>query len=187
MSIYDTLNPQQKEAVQTTDGPLLILAGAGSGKTRVLTHRIVYLIEEMGVNPWNILAITFTNKAAGEMRERVDKLVGFGADQIWVSTFHSTCVRILRRFVDRLGFGTNFTIYDADDQKTVMKGICKRLNIDTKQLSEKTLLNYISAAKDELISVREYETTSVGDFRKTTIAKVYREYQEMRWILTTVS
>ena len=178
MSIYDTLNPQQKEAVQTTDGPLLILAGAGSGKTRVLTHRIVYLIEEMGVNPWNILAITFTNKAAGEMRERVDKLVGFGADQIWVSTFHSTCVRILRRFADRLGYGTNFTIYDTDDQKTVMKGVCKRLNVDTKQLSEKTLLNYISSAKDELIDVREYETKAAGDFRKSTIAKVYREYQE---------
>jgi DNA helicase-2/ATP-dependent DNA helicase PcrA len=178
MSIYDTLNPEQKEAVQTTDGPLLILAGAGSGKTRVLTHRIVYLIEEMGVNPWNILAITFTNKAAGEMRERVDKLVGFGADQIWVSTFHSTCVRILRRYIDKLGFGTNFTIYDTDDQKTVMKGICKRLNVDTKQLSERTLMSYISSAKDELIGVREYELSAMGDYRKTTVAKVYREYQE---------
>ncbi len=178
MSIYDTLNPEQKEAVQTTDGPLLILAGAGSGKTRVLTHRIVYLIEEMGVNPWNILAITFTNKAAGEMRERVDKLVGFGADQIWVSTFHSTCVRILRRYIDKLGFGNNFTIYDTDDQKTVMKGICKRLNVDTKQLSERTLMSYISSAKDELIDVREYELSAMGDYRKTTVAKVYREYQE---------
>ncbi|MBQ2101858.1 MAG: UvrD-helicase domain-containing protein, partial [Lachnospiraceae bacterium] len=157
MSIYDSLNPEQFQAVQTTDGPLLILAGAGSGKTRVLTHRIVYLIEEKGVNPWNILAITFTNKAAGEMRERVDKLVGFGADQIWVSTFHSTCVRILRRYIDRLGFGTNFTIYDTDDQKTVMKGVCKRLNIDTKQLPERQLMNAISSAKDELISVHEYE------------------------------
>lgn len=178
MSIYDSLNPEQREATQTVDGPLLILAGAGSGKTRVLTHRIVYLIEEMGVNPWNILAITFTNKAAGEMRERVDNLVGFGADQIWVSTFHSTCVRILRRYIDRLGFGTNFTIYDTDDQKTVMKGICKRLNIDTKQLSERTLMNYISSAKDELISVREYEISAAGDYRKSTVAKVYREYQE---------
>ena len=178
MSIYDTLNPEQKEAVQTTDGPLLILAGAGSGKTRVLTHRIVYLIEEMGVNPWNILAITFTNKAAGEMRERVDKLVGFGADQIWVSTFHSTCVRILRRYIDKLGFGNNFTIYDTDDQKTVMKGICKRFNVDTKQLSERTLMSYISYAQDELIDVREYELSAMGDYRKTTVAKVYREYQE---------
>lgn len=178
MSIYDTLNEEQKEAACHGEGPLLILAGAGSGKTRVLTHRIVYLIEEMGINPWNILAITFTNKAAGEMRERVDRLVGFGADQIWVSTFHSSCVRILRRFIDRLGFGTNFTIYDTDDQKTVMKGICKRLNVDTKQLSERTLMGYVSSAKDELVSVREYEISAAGDFRKSTIAKVYREYQE---------
>ena len=178
MSIYDTLNREQMEATRHVDGPLLILAGAGSGKTRVLTHRIVYLIEEMGVNPWNILAITFTNKAAGEMRERVDQLVGFGADQIWVSTFHSTCVRILRRFIDKLGFGNNFTIYDTDDQKTVMKGVCKRLNVDTKQLSERTLMGYVSSAKDELINVREYEISAAGDFRKSTIAKVYREYQE---------
>ena len=132
MSIYDTLNEQQKEAVLYTEGPLLILAGAGSGKTRVLTHRIAYLIEEMGVNPWNILAITFTNKAAGEMRERVDKLVGFGSESIWVSTFHSTCVRILRRNIDLLGYDTNFTIYDTDDQKTLMKDVCKLLQIDTK-------------------------------------------------------
>ena len=121
MSIYDTLNTEQREAVFHTEGPVLILAGAGSGKTRVLTHRIAYLIEEKGVNPWNIMAITFTNKAAGEMRERVDKIVGFGAESIWVSTFHSSCVRMLRRFIDRLGYDTNFTIYDADDQKTLMK------------------------------------------------------------------
>ena len=120
MSIYDTLNEQQKDAVLHTEGPVLILAGAGSGKTRVLTHRIAYLIEEKGVNPWNIMAITFTNKAAGEMRERVDKLVGFGSESIWVSTFHSSCVRILRRYIDRLGYDTNFVIYDADDQKSVM-------------------------------------------------------------------
>jgi DNA helicase-2/ATP-dependent DNA helicase PcrA len=178
MSIYDTLNIEQREATEHVDGPLLILAGAGSGKTRVLTHRIVYLIEEIGVNPWNILAITFTNKAAEEMRERVDRLVGFGADQIWVSTFHSACVRILRRHIDRIGFGTNFTIYDADDQKTVMKRIIKRLNIDTKQFSDKTFLNAISSAKDELISVADYEIDAMGDFRKSLIAKVYREYQE---------
>ena len=122
----------QQEAVFHTEGPLLILAGAGSGKTRVLTHRIAYLIDEKGVNPWNILAITFTNKAAGEMRERVDNIVGFGSEQIWVSTFHSACVRILRRFADHLGYGRNFVIYDADDQKSVVKEICKRLNIDTK-------------------------------------------------------
>ncbi len=121
MNIYDTLNPEQKEAVLQTEGPVLILAGAGSGKTRVLTHRIAYLIDEKGVNPWNIMAITFTNKAAGEMRERVDKIVGFGSESIWVSTFHSSCVRILRRYIDRLGYENNFTIYDTDDQKSLMK------------------------------------------------------------------
>ena len=123
MSIYDTLNDRQQEAVFHTEGPLLILAGAGSGKTRVLTHRIAWLIDQIGVNPWNILAITFTNKAAGEMRERVDQIVGFGSESIWVSTFHSMCVRILRRYIDRLGYDTNFTIYDADDQKTLI--ICR--------------------------------------------------------------
>ena len=136
MSIYDTLNEQQREAVFHTEGPLLILAGAGSGKTRVLTHRIAYLIEEQQVNPWNILAITFTNKAAGEMRERVDKLVGYGSESIWVSTFHSMCVRILRRHIDLLGYDTNFTIYDSDDQKTLMREVCKLLQVDTKMFRE---------------------------------------------------
>lgn len=178
MSIYDTLNREQKEAVMETEGPLLLLAGAGSGKTRCITHRIAYLIDECGVKPWNILAITFTNKAAGEMRERVDKLVGFGADQVWVSTFHSLCVRILRRHIDRLGFENGFTIYDADDQKTVMKGICRRLNIDTKTYKERALLGAISSAKDELISVREYELDAANDFGKAVYAKAYREYQE---------
>lgn len=178
MSIYDTLNREQKEAVMETEGPLLLLAGAGSGKTRCITHRIAYLIDECGVKPWNILAITFTNKAAGEMRERVDKLVGFGADQVWVSTFHSLCVRILRRHIDRLGFENGFTIYDADDQKTVMKGICKRLNIDTKTYKERALIGAISSAKDELISVREYELDAANDFGKAVYAKAYREYQE---------
>ncbi|MDE6640085.1 MAG: UvrD-helicase domain-containing protein [Acetatifactor sp.] len=178
MSIYDTLNREQKEAVLQTEGPLLLLAGAGAGKTRCLTHRIAYLIDEMGVKPWNILAITFTNKAAGEMRERVDNLVGFGADQVWVSTFHSLCVRILRRHIERIGFDNGFTIYDADDQKTVMKGICKRMNIDTKMYKEKALLGAISSAKDELISVREYELDAARDFGKAVYAKVYREYQE---------
>ena len=147
MSIYDTLNDRQKEAVLHTEGPLLILAGAGSGKTRVLTHRIAYLIEEKGVNPWNILAITFTNKAAGEMRERVDNLVGFGSESIWVSTFHSMCVRILRRHIEALGYATNFTIYDTDDQKTLMKDVCKLLEVDTKIYRERTLLSAISKAK----------------------------------------
>ncbi len=178
MSIYDTLNEEQKEAVMHTEGPLLLLAGAGSGKTRVLTHRIAYLIDEMGVNPWNILAITFTNKAAGEMRERVDNIVGFGADQIWVSTFHSACIRILRRHIDRIGYASNFTIYDTDDQKVLIKSICKRLDIDTKVHKERALMNAISSAKDELVNVTEYYLNAGGDYNKAIIAKVYREYQE---------
>ncbi len=177
MSIYDTLNREQKAAVMHTEGPLLILAGAGSGKTKALTHRIAYLIDEMGVNPWNILAITFTNKAAGEMRNRVDQLVGFGAGQVWVATFHATCMRILRRHIDRLGYGTNFTIYDTDDQKATIKAVCKKLEIDTKTYKERTLMSAISSAKDELIDVREYEIKAMGDYHKSVIAKVYREYQ----------
>ncbi|MBP3350843.1 MAG: UvrD-helicase domain-containing protein [Lachnospiraceae bacterium] len=177
MSIYDTLNKEQKEAVLTVEGPLLLLAGAGSGKTRVLTHRIAYMIDEIGVNPWHILAITFTNKAAGEMRERVDNLVGFGSEQIWVATFHSTCVKILRRHIDRLGFDNGFTIYDTDDQKAVIKDICKRFQIDTKQLKERAIMSAISSAKDELISPLEYEINAFGDFTKKKIASVYKEYQ----------
>lgn len=177
MSIYDTLNERQQEAVYHTEGPLLILAGAGSGKTRVLTHRIAYLIGEKGVNPWNILAITFTNKAAQEMRERVDKIVGFGAESIWVSTFHSTCVRILRRYIDRLGYDNNFTIYDTDDQKTLMKDICRRLDIDTKVYKERSLLAQISHAKDEMISPDEMEMNAGGDFNQRKVAGIYREYQ----------
>lgn len=160
-----------------TEGPVLILAGAGSGKTRVLTHRVAYLIDQMGVNPYQILAITFTNKAAGEMRERVDKIVGFGSEQIWVSTFHSTCVRILRRYIDRLGFDNNFTIYDTDDQKGVMKEICKKLQIDTKTLKERTILSAISAAKDELIDPVQYEMENGFDYNGSKIAKAYKEYQ----------
>lgn len=177
MSIYDTLNPPQKEAVFHTEGPLLILAGAGSGKTRVLTHRIACLMEEKGVNPWNILAITFTNKAAQEMRERVDKLVGMGAENIWVSTFHSACVRILRRHIDFLGFDNHFAIYDTEDQKTVIKEVCRRLNIDTKIYKERTLMAKISHAKDELISPEEMELNAGGDFNEKKIAAVYKEYQ----------
>ena len=178
MSIYDTLNEQQKEAVLHTEGPLLILAGAGSGKTRVLTHRIDYLIEEKGVNPWNILAITFTNKAAGEMRERVDNLVGFGSESIWVSTFHSMCVRILRRHIDLLGFDTNFTIYDTDDQKTLMKDICKLLQIDTKIFRERSLLAAISQAKNEMVTPEEFRIQAQGDFSRQKIASVYEEYEK---------
>ncbi len=177
MNIYDTLNAEQREAVFHTEGPLLILAGAGSGKTRVLTHRIAYLIEEKGINPWNILAITFTNKAAGEMRERVDDIVGFGSESIWVSTFHSTCVRILRRHIDRLGYDNNFTIYDSDDQKTLMKDVCKLLQIDTKTYRERTILSAISSAKDEMVTPEEYELNAYGDFSKKKIAEAYKEYE----------
>ena len=178
MSIYDTLNEKQRQAVVQTEGPVLILAGAGSGKTRVLTHRVAYLIDRAGVAPYHILAITFTNKAAGEMRERVDKIVGFGAEQIWVSTFHSTCVRILRRYIDRLGYDNHFTIYDTDDQKGIMKEVCKKLQIDTKMLKERTILNAISSAKDELIDPQEYEMQNGFDYNGSRIAKAYREYQE---------
>ncbi len=177
MSIYDTLNERQRQAVMQTDGPVLILAGAGSGKTRVLTHRVAYLIDRAGVAPYHILAITFTNKAAGEMRERVDKIVGFGAEQIWVSTFHSTCVRILRRYIDRLGYDNHFTIYDTDDQKGIMKEVCKKLQIDTKMLKERTILSAISSAKDELIDPQEYEMQNGFDYNGSRIAKAYREYQ----------
>lgn len=177
MSIYDKLNEPQREAVYHTDGPLLILAGAGSGKTRVLTHRIAYLIGERGVNPWNILAITFTNKAAEEMRQRVDNLVGFGAESVWVSTFHSACVRILRRFIDRLGYENHFTIYDTDDQKTLIKEVCRKVDVDTKVFKERSLLSAISSAKNEMILPDEFELNAGGDFAKMKIAKVYREYE----------
>ena len=178
MSIYDTLNPMQKEAVLHTEGPLLILAGAGSGKTRVLTHRVAYLIDEKQVNPWNILAITFTNKAAGEMRERVDQLVGFGAESIWVSTFHSTCVRILRRHIEYLGYTTNFSIYDSDDQKTLMKQVFKAMDVDTKQFKERSVLGTISSAKDKLIGPDEFLLNAGQDFRQRGIGEIYKEYQK---------
>ena len=178
MGIYDTLNEMQQEAVLCTEGPLLVLAGAGSGKTRVLTHRIAYLIEEKGVNPWNILAITFTNKAAGEMRERVDRLVGFGAESIWVSTFHSTCVRILRRHGALLGYTGNFTIYDSDDQKTLIRQILKALDLDPKLYKDRAMLGIISTAKNELIGPEEFEQTVSGDFRQKKAALVYQEYQK---------
>ncbi len=177
MSIYDTLNNKQKEAVVTTEGPVLILAGAGSGKTRALTHRIAYLIEEKQVAPWNILAITFTNKAAGEMRERVNKLVDYGADSIWVSTFHSMCVRILRRNIESLGFSTSFSIYDADDQKTLMRQTLKKLEMDPKIYKDKAVLSAISAYKDKLITPNEAAISASGDFRKMKVAEAYDYYQ----------
>lgn len=176
--LLDTLNKEQKEAVLCTEGPLLILAGAGSGKTRVITHRIAWLIEDKQVNPWNIMAITFTNKAAGEMRERVDELVGFGSESIWVSTFHSSCVRILRRYIDKIGYDNNFTIYDTDDQKTVIREICKRLNYDTKTLKERTLIAAISSAKNEMLTPEQLKKRAGDNFGEQRIAKVYQEYQE---------
>ncbi len=177
MGIYDTLNDQQKRGVFTTEGPVLLLAGAGSGKTRVLTHRIAYLIGKKGVNPYNIMAITFTNKAAKEMRERVDNLVGYGSEAVWVCTFHATCVRILRRFIDRLGYKTNFTIYDTDDQKSIVKDIIKRMNLDTKMYRERNVLSAISSAKDELVGPDEMLIRAGGNYAERKTAEIYLEYQ----------
>ena len=176
--ILQSLNSVQREAASCTEGPLLILAGAGSGKTRVLTHRIAYLIEEKRVNPWNIMALTFTNKAAQEMRNRVDRLVEFGAESIWVATFHSSCVRILRRYIDRLGYDNHFTIYDTDDQKSVIRKAVKELDLDPKQYREGPLLGVISAAKNEMIEPQDFETQAGGDFRMCQEAKIYKAYQK---------
>ena len=186
MSIYDTLNNEQREAVFCTEGPLLMLAGAGSGKTRSLTHRIAYLIEEKGVAPWNILAITFTNKAAQEMRERVDRIAGFGSDalvgygseDIWISTFHATCSRILRRHIDLLGYDRNFTIYDASDQKSLMKEVLKEMKIDTKQFPERSVMSEISSAKNEYKSPLDYRNEYGSNFRNQRIADIYEHYQK---------
>ncbi len=174
--IFDKLNPMQREAVTTVSGPALVLAGAGSGKTRALTHRIAYLIEE-GINPWNILAITFTNKAADEMRERVDRLVETGAESIWISTFHSMCVRILRRHIEYLGYGTDFTVYDSDDQRTLMRQVIKKLDKDPKQYRERGMLSIISGLKDKLIGPEEYSAGASWDFRQRNYAEIYAEYQ----------
>ncbi|WP_456276915.1 DNA helicase PcrA [Bacillus sp. AK128] len=170
------LNPAQQEAVKQTDGPLLIMAGAGSGKTRVLTHRIAYLMAEKEIAPWNILAITFTNKAAREMKDRVAKIVGGAADEIWISTFHSMCVRILRRDIDRLGFSRNFTILDTTDQLSVIKNVLKDQNVDTKKFEPRSLLGSISGAKNELVTPEEYNKSATGPY-ESVVAKVYEEYQ----------
>lgn len=174
--LLNGLNPEQKNAVKATDGPLLIMAGAGSGKTRVLTHRIAYLMVEKGVNPYNILAITFTNKASREMRERISKMMGGVAEQIWISTFHSMCVRILRRDIDRIGFNRNFTILDTTDQQSVIKGILKNKNLDPKKFDPRAILGSISSAKNELIEPDEYAKTAEGYFEKV-VSDVYTEYQ----------
>ena len=178
MEMLNGLNKEQLAAVTHNDGPLLILAGAGSGKTRVLTYRIAYLISHHNVSPWNIIALTFTNKAADEMRDRINNIVGEDAQNIWVSTFHSTSVRILRRFGDSLGYDRSFTIYDTDDSKSAIKAILKRRNIDPKVINEKKALSVISANKNELISPEQYAMDSKGDFRATMYAEIYKEYQE---------
>src|SRR5690606_9189216 len=175
--LLEGLNPEQKEAVKTTDGPLLIMAGAGSGKTRVLTHRIAYLMVEKGVNPYNILAITFTNKAAREMRDRIHNMMGGAAEQIWISTFHSMCVRILRRDIDRIGFNRNFTILDSTDQQSVIKGILKEKNLDPKKFDPRAILGSISSAKNELTTPEEYAKTA-GDYIQQDASDVYTEYQK---------
>ena len=176
-SITDGLNKRQKEAVKTTEGPLLIMAGAGSGKTRVLTHRIAYLIHEKKVNPWNILAITFTNKAADEMKIRVSDLVQDGGDDVWVSTFHSMCVRILRREIDHIGYSQNFTIAASSEQKTLMNRVLKKLNLDSKKFPVNAIISEVSQAKNELISDREYAANATTFWQKT-VAKCYLEYQQ---------
>lgn len=179
MNAIEILNDKQKEAALHIEGPLLILAGAGSGKTRVITNRTAYMIQEMGIMPWNILAITFTNKAAGEMRERINDIAGSGAEAIWVATFHSTCARILRRYIDRIGFDTNYTIYDTDDQKAVIKEIVKRFNINTKMYPERSFMSFISQAKDELESPKDMSRNYAGDYGKSEYIRVYKEYQEV--------
>ncbi|MBA3926865.1 DNA helicase PcrA [Listeria rustica] len=171
------LNPQQKKAVEATEGPLLIMAGAGSGKTRVLTHRIAYMMKERGVNPYNILAITFTNKAAREMKERVGNLLGPEAESIWISTFHSMCVRILRRDIERIGFNRNFTILDGGDQLSVIKGILKDKNVDAKKFEPRGILAAISNAKNELMNAEEYKKEAFGFFDQM-VADVYVEYEK---------
>lgn len=178
MISFDSLNPMQKKAVLKTEGPVLVLAGAGSGKTGALTIRIANLVEN-GVKPWNILAITFTNKAAREMRERVTAVVGEDAKDIWVSTFHSSCVRILRRDIDKLGFDRNFSIYDADDTQKVMKEVFTRMgySLTDKTFTVKGALANISAAKEELLSPSDYMAKNSGDIRCERIGQVYREYQ----------
>ena len=180
------LNDMQEQACEHVDGPLLILAGAGSGKTRVITHRVAYLMEHEGVNPLNILAITFTNKAAREMRERVDLIVGDGADRVWVSTFHSLCVRILRRYADKIGYGKNFDIYDSDDQKSTVKSILKDFQIDPKRYPEKMFMAEISKAKEKYLSPDEFAKKNAADYAGTKAAEVYRVVlrRTMRWTLT---
>ncbi len=176
--IIDVLNDKQKEAVLSTEGPCLVIAGAGSGKTKVLTHKIAYLMQEKNVKPWSILAITFTNKAANEMKERVENLVGDVAKDMWIGTFHSICVRILRRYIDRIGFTSSFIIFDSSDQRTLVKQCLKQLNIDDKMLNDRAVLSEISNAKNEMLEPDAYKLRTNNEIRKETIAKVYELYQK---------
>ena len=178
MDLLEGLNDKQYEAVTKTEGPSLVIAGAGSGKTKVLTHKIAYLIGEKNIKPWDILAITFTNKAANEMKERVEKLVGDIANDMWIGTFHSICVRILRKFIDRIGFETSFVIFDTSDQKTVIKQILKNMNLDDKIFTDKSIQYEISNAKNDMIEPDTYLARNKGDFRKETIGEVYEKYQK---------
>ena len=177
MDLKSLLNKEQYEAATTIDGQVLILAGAGSGKTRVLTHRIAYMIEN-DIKPYNILAITFTNKAAGEMRERVKSLVGEVANNMWISTFHSSCVRILRREIDKLGYSKDFTIYDSSDQKTLIKLVMKELNINEKEITDLEILGTIGKAKDNIQSAQSFKKENEDNFRKNKIADAYLLYQK---------
>ena len=176
--ILEGLNDKQYEAVVNTEGPCLVIAGAGSGKTKVLTHKIAYLIGEKDVKPWDIIAITFTNKAANEMKERIAGLVGDSAKDIWMGTFHSICVRILRRFIDRIGFDTSFIIFDTSDQRTLVKNCLKDLAIDDKMFTDRAVLSEISNAKNDMLEPSSYQAKAVGDFRKEKIAEVYELYQK---------
>ena len=175
--LIEGLNDKQKEAVLATEGPCLVIAGAGSGKTKVLTHKIAYLMSEKYIKPWNILAITFTNKAANEMKERVENLVGEAAKDMWIGTFHSICVRILRKYIDRLGFNHSFLIFDTSDQRTLIKECMKTLKIDDKMFTDRSILSEISNGKNEMLEPKAYQTKYAGDYRKEVIGRVYELYQ----------
>ncbi|MCL2342220.1 MAG: UvrD-helicase domain-containing protein [Firmicutes bacterium] len=176
--ILQGLNEKQKEAVINTEGPSLVIAGAGSGKTKVLTHKIAYLIEEKKTKPWNILAITFTNKATNEMKERIEKLIGEESKEMWIGTFHSVCVKILRRYIDRIGFDNAFVIFDAYDQKSLVKQCLKELNIDDKLFTDRGVLAEISNAKNEMLNPAAYAVRANGEYRKEKISAIYELYQK---------
>ena len=176
--LIEGLNDRQKEAVISTEGPCLVIAGAGSGKTKVLTHKIAYLISEKYVKPWNIIAITFTNKAANEMKERIQKIIGDAANDLWMGTFHSICVKILRKYIDRIGFDHSFLIFDTSDQKTLIKECLKDLKVDDKLFTDRAVLSEISNGKNEMLEPKDYKTKYAGDFRRETIGNIYELYQQ---------